>query len=414
MDRVVKHDKRKIVWVADGTTKDFPGRNIVSVPKEIQESNSQIIQRYQVKDNAVCRRSVGRKGLRCAFVSPYGIECGISTYSEWLWKAIGSRVGDYRIFAERADCFADEENKIKRCWTRGQPLTELLSQIIAYDPDVVFIQHEYGIFNNARYWMAFISGLGNTPSFITLHSVYAHTDKVICEAPIKNAIVHTELARDCLIQKGFTGKVHVIPHGCLEPQPKKNLFDFYKSKHTLLQFGFGFRYKGWELALETVSILKKSLPDIFFTGIFSTPAYSTTELDQYYDEILELINKLDIRENVAIIRGFMQQNVLATYLRMNKVALFPYQQKPGHEAFGCSGAARIAMAYGVPIVTSDAPLFHDLRAVAPRAVDAESLASIVSTLFIKDMARIQVKTQDKFLTDNSWDITAERYLNCVD
>ena len=71
-----------------------------------------------------------------------------------------------------------------------------------------------------------------------------------------------------------------------------------KSEKTFMQFGFLFRYKGWQLALETVGLLKEKYPDIFFTGLCSESPYAKVEHQIYYNELMELASRLNIKENI--------------------------------------------------------------------------------------------------------------------
>ncbi|MFT2588457.1 hypothetical protein, partial [Escherichia coli] len=76
-----------------------------------------------------------------------------------------------------------------------------------------------------------------------------------------------------------------------------------------------------------------------------------------------LIDELGIQENVALIRGFQSEETLDSYLRTNQATLFPYISHPSHEVWGASGAARIAMAKGLPVVTSSVNHFSDLPTI---------------------------------------------------
>src|SRR4029077_18184340 len=103
---------------------------------------------------------------------------------------------------------------------------------------------------NARYWLSFIAEMQRYKTFVTLHSVYRHRDKTICEAAISNIIVHTDIAKTVLKdEKKIPGNVEVIPHFCIECEDTTKLWNLYHSDHTLLRIGFGFRYKTFEQAI---------------------------------------------------------------------------------------------------------------------------------------------------------------------
>ena len=132
-----------------------------------------LIERYEIRRGQVLPKSLKEfKSLRVCFIGVYKIQCGIATYSEWLWAEIIKQIGEYKIFAEETTVPVPEEPNVVRCWRRGQPLTELIAQVKAYDPDCVMIQHEYGVFPVARHWLSLLSALQNYRVITTLHSVY--------------------------------------------------------------------------------------------------------------------------------------------------------------------------------------------------------------------------------------------------
>lgn len=414
MEHYVGHSGRKIVWVGpkpEGPSVLLPA-DLVRVPPRTLMSD------YEVRDGVVTK-PLGFSDpskLRAAFISVYRIPCGISTYSEWLWPELGKRFHDYRIFAEQAE--AAPEDKVVRCWKRGESLAGLLEQVRAFNPDVVYVQHEWGIFPNARFWLAMIAGLQAFRTVVTMHSVYpvsgdAHLDKLVCESAIREVTVHTQIQREALLTKGVSAKIHVIPHGCLPPTKEPRLFNLYRSKHTVFQFGFGFRYKGWSQALEVVSRLRQGFPDVFFTGLFSVPANAGPEVGALFEELQGLVHQMKLEDHVALIQGYQPESALRAYLRMNKVALFPYIPNGEHTVLGCSGAARFTMAHEIPVVVSNVPLFSDLEGVCPRAGSVDKMAEAIAALFDPKAARLQVEKQNKCLLQNSWKISADRYVQAL-
>jgi glycosyltransferase involved in cell wall biosynthesis len=124
---------------------------------------------------------------------------------------------------------------------------------------------------------------------------------------------------------------------------------------------------------------------------------------------MELVEKLGLQEHVALLRGFFSDTVVNAYMRSNKVAVFPYQSNEEHKCFGSSGAGREAMSYGLPVITSNAPHFTDLPTI--KINTPEEMAVELSKLFEDPLhAQSQVKKQNIYLAENSWERTAERYI----
>lgn len=409
MGRYVGCDKNRIVWVSDKEVEGsvpFPAEFDYATGKDLIRNfrfqNGKFIDKAALKDPKI---------LKIAVIGVWKIPCGISTYTEYLMGEITKLAPNFRIFTEY-DPAAQPDPNVEHCWKRGESLTNLADRVKAYEPDVVMIQHEYGIFPNARHWLGLLSNLWDYKIHVALHSVYMyHQDKTICEAAIPHIIVHTDLARETLIAKGITKPINVIPHGCLLNEQKPRLWNIYKTPHTFMQFGFGFEYKGWENSLEACAILKKEFPDVFFTGIFSESPFSMDLHEKYHERLQALIERLGIESNCSIIRGFQSEKVLDSAFRLNRCAVFPYRDNGIHQVVAVTGAARVAMRHGIPTITSSVPFFSDLVGVCPKANTPQELANEIKKAWANP-DKI-VAAQDKFLIDNSWAAVAQQYVEIL-
>jgi glycosyltransferase involved in cell wall biosynthesis len=310
-----------------------------------------LLREYQVKrGKLVLKKRPRPEGpLKIAMVGVWDIPCGIATYAEQLVNTLRDQGHAVRVFAEHSPASVDTSEVI-RCWRRGEHLTGLFNKLDSYNPDAIFIQHEYGIFPDARKWTKFISRLKDYNYHVVFHSVYEHKDKAVCEAICDNIIVHTEAAKEILIEKGVNSNINVIPHGCIELSETSRLWNIYRSPHTITQFGFGFEYKGWDVALEAVEILKEKYSDIFYLMLFSESPFVKDYHDAKHMRITNMIEEKGLEENVAVIRGFQSPASLNNFLRTTRVAIFPYTSSPGHAAYGSSGAVRLAMSNGTPVL----------------------------------------------------------------
>ena len=402
---------KQIIFVSD-TKGEGHGCDVLEwdAPKGL--SAADIIQGYEVWRGNVVEKKEEKpiEQLRVAFVGVWKIQCGISTYAEELFPRMARHVKDWKIFAEHSEGAAEEENVV-RCWSRGEPLTELIANIVEFDPDVVYIEHEFGIFPNARHWLAFMAQMQKYKVFVKQHSVFYHKDKLICESAVPNIIVHSNIGKRVLEEKGVSSNINVIKHGCFPCVSDERHWNMYHSEHTLVQFGFGFEYKGWEVGLEAISILKEKFPKVFFTGLFSESKFNKLFHTNYYNRLAALIKELGIEEHVALIRGYQTDEALDAYLRTNQVAIFPYVLNGEHTVYGATGAARLAMAAGTPTITSFVPQFDDIDGVCPRPKDAVELAQEIEKFFSsKEVRDEQIRRQNQFLIDNSWDAVTQQHL----
>jgi glycosyltransferase involved in cell wall biosynthesis len=398
---------------------NYHGQQTLRVPASLDNvPNDELLLYYKVKDGKFSSSSLRKPAskLKVAIITNYRRQCGISTYAENLFPAMAPLLGDYRLFIETNTAPTGEisPDKMITCWTRGQPLTGLVKAIKDYDPDIVLINHEYGLFPDARHWLSLISQLSEYRVITILHSVFPHhLDKLICEAALPEIVVHQEAAKLSLLNdKQVHGKIHVIPHGCYPITQTDKLWNLYHSSHTFIQFGFGFHYKNFQLSLQAVSLLKNKYPDVFFTALFSESPHNKVGHQMYFNELMDLSKTLDIQDHVAIIRGFQSETTMDSYLRTNSVAVFPYGSDPGHQVFGSSGAARMAMSKGIPVITSTIPHFTDLPTI--KADTPQQIADALDRLFSD--AKLQKERIDKqlsFIKANSWDNTAIRFVELM-
>ena len=357
--------------------------------------------------------------LKIALVGNWKMQCGISTYAENLWPEISKYFSDIKLFIEHNPNptgsiyeFGDKtllQSQVISCWKRGENLSELVKEIKNYNPDIILINHEFGLFPSANHWLSFLSNLNEYRVITTMHSTFHHKDKSICEAAVPEIIVHLEGAKDLLKnEKKISSKVYVIPHGCYPCISKEKFWNLYKTKHTVFQMGFGFTYKNFEDTIAATSLLKNKYPDVFFSALFSESAQNKNAHQGYYNKLMDLVQELGLEDNTAIIRGFQSDEVVDAYLRTNQIVVLPYRSNPQHEVYGASGAARLAMSKAIPVVSSSLAHFSDLPTL--KADSPEQIAEIASKLFDdKDFYEGQVQKQLDFVQEYSWKNVAKMY-----
>ena len=353
--------------------------------------------------------------LRIAVVCNWQTKCGISTYSKYLVDALANQVKEIRIFSEHAPSTTGEDGEnVERCWNRGECLVPLAHKILDWNPDFVIIQHEFGIFPNLFYFMQLMQLLENVPYAVTLHSVYEHLDKIVYSNAIKNIIVHTQQGKDVLIKHGHNGDIHVVPHGCVHFDDVEEVWNLCHNPYTVLQFGFGFQYKGVDKALEAIHYLKtsdKKFENIYYMYLLSENEHTRNVHNDYYKQLMAKVKALGLERNVAILRKFQTDQMLNLYLRLAKLAIFPYINNPSNTVYAASGAIRIAMANKIPVIASDAHIFDDFQGVIPRPANALGLANEIDCVFSDNEYRKGIIARSQlFLAQNSWEAVARMYL----
>lgn len=392
--------------------------------KPIHSNMYDFVEIDKILANPIGKRIVFNKGsksggLRIALICNWDDACGIATYSKYLVDVLAPKVEALKIFSEKTqEAKLDTPYEVSYCWKRGETLRAAAEQVLDWKPSVVVIQHEYGIFPKATYWLQLLQLLNDTPYVVVMHSVYEHLDKTVSSGAMKNIIVHTEQGRECLKRLGNNNNIWVVPHGCVEFDDVEELWNTWHTPYPIVQFGFGFKYKGVDVALEAISLLKKLHGDkyreIFYTYFCSENKHVKNIFDDFSREVQGLIVKLGLQDNAAIVRGFQSEQSVNNCLRTSRLAIFPYVTDPKHPVYGASGAIRIAMANGVPVIASTSHMFDDMEGILPRPKNAEQLAEAIDHMFSNGSYRQGVLERSRqYVKENSWETTANRYLSVL-
>lgn len=355
--------------------------------------------------------------IRVAVICNWNDQCGISTYSQYLITELSKKVDDIKIFSEDKGNYRCESGlNVEYTWNRAQSMVSTIKKVLEWKPTVVLIQHEFGIFPKASHFFTMMEMLSSVPTVVTLHSVYEHLDKSVCTSIINNIIVHSESGLKCLRETlGHKRQnIFVVPHGCVDLGEVKPNFNQFGVHYPIIQFGFGFGYKGVDVALEAVSILKKrnsKYNDIFYCYLCSESKHAKNTHDTYYRSIKNKIKELDLESNATIQRGFFTDTELNQFLRTARLSIFPYITDKNNKVYGASGAIRIAMANSSPVIASSSHMFDDLEGVLPRPDGPEELADTIHQTFTNGKYKLNLlEKQRKYIKDNSWEKTADRYL----
>jgi glycosyltransferase involved in cell wall biosynthesis len=395
--------------------------------REITHPTKKIIKLKNYKNpNKLIGKKVGTmqpSEMKIAIICNWRTPCGISTYSQYLVNALKPKVKELKIYSEiedKANTSHDIEENVIRCWKRGESMLSTLKKIKEWKPNFVIIQHEFGIFSKATYFLQLLQGLEDIPHAVVLHSVYGnHFDKTICTSAIKNIICHSNEAKNALFNIGHeTNLIQVIPHGCVVYDDVQELWNIFQTPYAIVQFGFGFFYKGVDRAIEAIGHLKASNPekykDIFYCYLCSESANAVGTHAQYHRYLNELIEKLDLKDNVVILRKYNSESIIKNYLRTAKLALFPYVTDPKNLVFGASGAIRIAMGCNSPVIASESHMYDDLESIVPRPSSPLELATEIDKVFSDESYRKKlIEKNQLYIRENDWNVTADRYIKAI-
>jgi glycosyltransferase involved in cell wall biosynthesis len=425
--RVLGHTGSTISCVMQAESMESIPVDAVLVPDTLAHvSNKDLIANYYIRGNSIQSREDIQNVV---MISDYAVNCGIATYTKYLCDELKLLVSSLVILAEdrfEGDTGEGDEAHVVRCWQRtNADFTRLYTEVEKLNPDLIIIQHEFGLFHKMDSWNCLLSQLSRWRVAVTFHTVLEHRvpdikaqldyrSRFMAEVCCPEIIVHTPKARETLRARGYSGRVHYIPHGCFKPQKLEKLpvtkYDMFTS-YSIFQYGFGGTHKGWEFAVETVELLVEKYPDIIYVGIFNVALSDTN--DSYFRKLLDLVKKKGLEKNIALHRGFQSEDMLCNLIRSCQIAIFPYQvPNPNWCSWGASGAIQLPLSLGIPMILSDFPAFVEFKDRLPIVTNPQEAATEIDHIFSDhEYANKLANSAFTISGERSWDKIAKCYLS---
>jgi glycosyltransferase involved in cell wall biosynthesis len=356
---------------------------------------------------------------RVAFISDYNVPCGISTFAGFLVEELGKLV-EVKIFAEHhknnlIDPKVEVSGNLCRCWTRNQKMDECVRQIKEYNPSIIIVNFEWGLIPNGRHLLKFIQDVSDVPTLFIMHSVFNHMDKNILTAAMPHLIVHSERAKQVLINGGYNGNINIIRHGRFPLKEMKKPWPILGKSKKIGYFGFLFEYKSIETIIEAIGILQAKYPDVLFICLGSQSGYFDNIHSAYYYKLKELVEEKGLEDNVIILSGFFSDLVLEGYLLLCDACVFSHKKTEGHEVYGASGSVSLPLSLGIPtVVNGESFQFDEFDGILPKPKNAKELAEELDKIFSNQKYGAElVGKAAKYINQNNWQVTAGLYLELI-
>jgi len=234
------------------------------------------------------------------------------------------------------------------------------------DPDVVCLQHEYGIYGGQC--GSFIVELAQNlkiPLITTLHTVLR--DPTSQERQIINQLAELSTSMVVMTERGAEflrdiyrvpeSKIALIPHGIidvpfLDPDPCKSKF-VSDDKAMILTFGLLSPGKGIEYMIKALPEIVSSHPEVLYFMVGATHPHSRNESGEDYRLSLQLLAKeLGVADNIVFYDRFLERDELLEILRAADIYVTPYL----NEAQIVSGTLAYAVGAGKAVVST--PYWH--------------------------------------------------------
>jgi len=358
--------------------------------------------------------------MNIGIISSYlPIHCGIATYSSYL-------IEELRRLRNRVYIVCHKGGKGLDCYPAFNYDDPDLSHkafmaMMKFVPDLVHIQHEYGLFGEQRGMniipLAYKFRLSQIPVVITLHTVLkecGYEEQIIEKALVEIAdatIVHEQYQRDLIIGRvGYQDKIWVIPHGARQIKPASNAKEKLglMDKKVVLLAGYFRRSKNFERVVRIFPKVTEAVDDAFL--LIASGARKPEDIT-YRDEFLEFVANSRTKNNIKVLLGPFSKQKFDLILSSADVAVLPYLK--GAQ----SGIMAHCFAFAKPIVVSSdvqamADLVQKTRSGLVAWTNSELAEAIITILTDKNLAKEFSDNARRHVKKRvSWQIIASRHMD---
>ena len=363
--------------------------------------------------------------MRIGFISSYPpIECGVATYTQYLIDALRKKGVDVYVVCHMGG--SGQQVFPSFDYEDGDLAEKAYSTMVRFTPDIVHIQHEFGLFGK-HMGVSVIPlivefQLIGIPVVTTLHTVYADMPKeheIIIKSILMNSnyvIVHEEYQLENIKRRfppDLINKVRVIPHGAREVKPISNakaLIGLPQDKKVILMIGYIRPSKNFELIIDLFPEILKRYPNAL---LVIAGKIRGQEYIDYRNMLFQRIAESPAKENIIFIRGQLPQHVFDTIICAADVVVLPYKISSQ------SGILAHCLAFGRPIVASSSPGLENVIQESGAGISCntkeEFVEAIVRIISDPKFSKKLSENGQRYVKNNiSWSIVANKHLEIYD
>ncbi|MFW2853888.1 glycosyltransferase [Sphingomonas sp. TX0543] len=356
--------------------------------------------------------------------------CGIATFTADLHAALRAAEPDAKLstvaMTDPGMAYQyPEEVGYEIAQGRLKDYLAAVEHINARNPDIVCVQHEFGIFGgpSGEHLAVMLEKL-RAPVVTTLHTILPEPDpdqRRVLErvaAASSRLVAMTEMGRTILTRDlGIAPeKVSVIPHGIpdlpfLDPAYGKHHFGL-DGRDVVLTFGLLSPNKGIEVMIAALPELVERHPDLTYVVLGAThPHLIAREGEVYRHELEARVRDLDLEDHVRFVNDYVDAPTLQAWLSASDIYVTPYLS----EAQITSGTLAYSVGLGKAVVST--PYWHAQELLAerrghlvpfasPKAL-AEAIGMLLSDRTLRDELRRNAYDAGR---DMVWPVVAQRYM----
>jgi len=357
-------------------------------------------------------------------------QCGIATFTTDLVEALAAEAPDINCSAvvmnDRPEGYPYPERvRFEINQNRLSDYSIASEFINISQPDIVCVQHEYGIFGGpAGSHLLKLLGDLRMPVVTTLHTVLKDPTPEYRDVMCKLSDLSDKLVVMSRKASDFLKEIYAVPeeniafihHGI----PDTPFIDssFYKDKFgvegkkVLLTFGLLSQNKGIENVLQALPAVIKKHPDVAYIILGTThPHVLEAHGDEYRTSLQQLVRKLGIGDQVIFQNRFVELKELCEFLGAADIYVTPYLE----EAQITSGTLAYAMGTGKAVISTPywyaAEMLAEGRGRIVPFKDPDALAEQIIDLLNNDTSRHVIRKKAyTFTREAVWKEVARKYL----
>ncbi len=370
--------------------------------------------------------------MKIGYATTWKSACGISTYSSYLIDKIKEGNEILVLCEDRNVSGKDDTQKVEvpyiECWNRYEGFDELDDEVNKFNPDILHIQHEFGLFGLSPPLMnKFIEACKriNAPKVITYHSIplvardffqeyFRSSDNLF-----RKKIMHSETALLAATKMhGLTNGVH-INHGAFTYkvfQTKEvacKALGIPKDNKVLMSMGYFGGLKGVSELIDLFAEFRVKYPNstFIYAGGLHPPTAKFGK--KYMMDCMRKIMKLGMTDKDFMITGYVPEDELLTYYSAADIYLLNYLPSGYISASGCSAKL---VGTGKPIITTGGTYRNEELTGGKYCIKVE--AGNVGAMLSATMQLLENKSKydeiavnaKKYAEENSWENISKRYL----
>ncbi len=374
--------------------------------------------------------------MKICFITTYPpTPCGIATYSQYLinnFLKLDPKL-DITVLAEIGAEPRSSFPQVIPCFVRSNDYApEIVEEVKKLSPDIVHVQHEFGIFGKDDRFLELLKGIKgcNCSVVVTLHTVYTKDicveDSFDCESYEKSMgeicdtiVMHLDAPMKRVMERiGINpNKIKVVPHGTqimseIDKTVARKKLGLPEKGKILLSFGFVRKLKDELTIINAISLIKRDVPDVYLF-IAGNPQPNRKEDVEYLTACKQRVIELGLEDRVIFSESFIGEKDLPYMFSACDVCVFAYRD----EYRSASGSFHLAIGAGKPVILSRIPKFEEEAIfnisdeIMTLPHSPESFAKVAVRLLSDDEFYTYITDKiQKYADKTSWENTAIHHL----